>query len=125
MVLTTTYFIHNYLYSERCSVAVYEMVNFMKKVFSSKNSSFPLRGKSTANLLIYAHFIKLFWNAQWCSCLRHCVTSLNASASILDGIIGIFLWLNPSCHTMPLRSTLSLTYMSTRYISWVVKVPGA
>jgi hypothetical protein len=49
----------------------------------------------------------------------------NASVSILDGIIGIFLWLNPSGHTMALRSTLPLTYVSTRYISWAVKVAGA
>ena len=54
------YCIYNYLCFERCSVSAYEMVNSMKKHFSSKNSSFPLRGKSTANLLYLCSLYEVF-----------------------------------------------------------------
>jgi len=40
------------------------------------------------------------------------------------GVIGIFHWHNPSDHTMALESTQPLTEMSTRSISWRVKVAG-
>jgi len=38
--------------------------------------------------------------------------------SIPDGVIGIFLWHNPSGRTMVLELTKPLTEMSTRNISW-------
>ena len=53
--------------------------------------------------------------AQW---LRCCATNRKVSASIPDGVIGIFHWNNPSDRTMALGSTQRLTEMSTRKISW-------
>ena len=47
------------------------------------------------------------------------------AGSIPDGVIGIFHWHNPSCHTMAVGSTQPLTEMSTRSISWGVKAAGA
>ena len=50
------------------------------------------------------------------------IMSKNASrkvaGSILDGVIGILHWHNPSGHTMALGSTQPLPYTSTRNISW-------
>jgi hypothetical protein len=43
--------------------------------------------------------------------------SRKVAGSILDGVIGIFYWLNTSSHTLSLGSTQPLTEMSTRYIS--------
>jgi len=45
--------------------------------------------------------------------------------SIPDGVIGIFHCHNPSVHTMALGLTHLLTALSTRHISWGVKVAGA
>jgi hypothetical protein len=45
--------------------------------------------------------------------------------SIPDGVIGIFHWHNPSGCTMALGLTQPLTEMSTRNISWGVKVASA
>jgi hypothetical protein len=61
---------------------------------------------------------------RWCSWLRHCATSRKVAGSILDGIIEIFHWHNPSGRTMAMEST-HLTKMSTRNISWGVKAAGA
>jgi hypothetical protein len=47
------------------------------------------------------------------------------AGSIPDGIIGIFHLRNPSGRTMALGLTQPLTEMSTRNISWWVKVIGA
>ena len=60
----------------------------------------------------------------WRSWLRHCATSRKVVGSIPDGVIGIFLWHNPSGRTMALGSTQALTEMSTRNISWGVKAAG-
>jgi hypothetical protein len=46
-------------------------------------------------------------------------------SSILDNVIEIFHGHDPSGHTMAPGLTLPLTDMSTRNISWVVKVAGA
>jgi len=46
------------------------------------------------------------------------------AGSIPDGAIVNFHWLNPSGRTMALMSTQPLTEMSTRDISWGVKVAG-
>ena len=53
--------------------------------------------------------------AQW---LRCCVTNRKVAGSIPDDVTGIFVGHNPSDRTMALRSTLPLTEMSTRIISW-------
>ena len=62
---------------------------------------------------------------RWHSWLRHCATSRKVVGSILDGVNGIFYWHNPSGRTMALGLTQPLTEMSTRNISWGVKVASA
>ena len=51
---------------------------------------------------------------QW---LRCCVTNRKVTASIPDGVTGIFHWHNPSDRTTALGSTQPLTEMSTRSVS--------
>ena len=48
----------------------------------------------------------------------HCATNRKVSGSILDGVVGIFRWHNPSGRTVALRSTQPLTEMSTSNISF-------
>jgi len=62
---------------------------------------------------------------RWRSWSRHCATSRKVAGSITDGVIGIFHWHNPSGRTMALGLTQPLTEMSTRNVSWGVKVAGA
>jgi hypothetical protein len=59
---------------------------------------------------------------RWRSWLGHCATSQKAAGSISDGIIGIFHWLNPSCRTVVLGTTQTLTEISTSSISLEVRV---
>jgi hypothetical protein len=56
------------------------------------------------------------------SWLRHCATNWKVASSIPDDVIGIFHWHNPSDCTMALGSVRNLTEMSTRNISWEVKL---
>jgi hypothetical protein len=49
----------------------------------------------------------------WRSWLRLCATSRKVAVSILDSVIGIFHWHNPSGRTMALWSTQPLTAMNT------------
>jgi hypothetical protein len=56
---------------------------------------------------------------RWRSLLRHCATNRKVAGSISDGVNGSFHWHNPFGPTQP------LTEMSTRNISWGVKVAGA
>jgi hypothetical protein len=63
---------------------------------------------------------KKCWGARWRSWL-HCATSRKVAGSIPYGVIGIFHWINPSSRTMALRSTLPVTEMCARSISWGVK----
>jgi hypothetical protein len=65
------------------------------------------------------------WGTRWRSWLRHCSTSRKVAGSIPHGVIKIFQWLNPPGRTMALGSTLPLTEMSTRNLSWGVKAAGA
>jgi hypothetical protein len=62
---------------------------------------------------------------RWRSWLIHGVISRKVTGSISDGVIGIFHWHNPCGLTMALGLTQPLTEMSTRNISWGVKVAGA
>jgi hypothetical protein len=55
---------------------------------------------------------------RWRRWLRHCATSRKVAGSILDGVIGIFHWHNPSDRTMSLGWTQPVTEVSTRNISW-------
>jgi len=52
----------------------------------------------------------------------HLATSRKVAGSIPDGVIEIFQLHNPTGRTMALGSTQPLTEMSTRNISWGVKV---
>jgi hypothetical protein len=61
---------------------------------------------------------------RWCSRMRNCSTSQKFAGSIPDGVTWIFHQHNPSGHTMTLGLTQPLTEMSTRNISWGVKVAG-
>ena len=47
-------------------------------------------------------------STRWGSWLKHFATSQNVSASIPDGVTGIFHWHNPSGRTVDLRSTQPL-----------------
>jgi hypothetical protein len=70
------------------------------------------------NLLTYFHG----GGARLRSWLRHYVTNRNVAGSIPDGVTGICHWHNRFGRTMALRSTQPLTEMSTRNLSWGVKV---
>ena len=61
----------------------------------------------------------------WHSWLRHCTTNWKVTGLIPDGVIGIFHWLNPSSCTITPGSTQPVTELSTRDISWEVKMAGA
>jgi hypothetical protein len=56
--------------------------------------------------------------------LRHCATSRKVAGSIPIGVIRMFNWQNTSGRTMALGLTQPLTQMSTRNISWGVKMAG-
>ena len=62
---------------------------------------------------------------RWCSWLRYCATCRKAAVSIPDGVTGIFLWHNPSGHTVALGSTQPLTEMSTRYVELTTLPPSS
>ena len=62
---------------------------------------------------------------RWRIWLRHCATSRKVDGSIPDDVNVNFHRHNPSGRTATLRSTKPLTEMSTRSISWRVKVAGA
>jgi hypothetical protein len=59
------------------------------------------------------------------SWLTHCATRWMVVGSIPNGVIRIFYWHNPSGRTMAVWLTQPLTEMSTRNISWGVKVTDA
>jgi len=56
---------------------------------------------------------------------RHCSTTRKVEGSLLDCVIEIFHWHNPSGRIMALGSTQPLKEMRTRNISWGVKEAGA
>jgi len=66
-----------------------------------------------------------FGGTWWRNWLRHCATDWEVVGSIPDGVRGIFHLHNPSGHTTALGLTQPLTQMSTRNISWGLKVAGA
>jgi hypothetical protein len=72
-------------------------------------------------ILIVYSCLHFNWGTRWRSSLRHCTTSRKVAGSIPDGVIGIFHLHNPSGRTMAQGSTLPLTEMNTRDISWGVK----
>jgi hypothetical protein len=57
----------------------------------------------------------------WSSWLRHWATSRKVAGSIPDGVNLTFHWYNLTGRTMFLGPPQSVTEMSTRNISWVVK----
>ena len=74
---------------------------------------------------VFMIFIYIEWDTPWRCWLRHCAISRKVASPISEGVIGIFHWHNPSGRTMTLGSTLPLTEMSTRNISWRVKKTDA
>ena len=67
----------------------------------------------------------MFWDTRWRSWLRHSATSRKVLGSICDGVIGIFHRRNSSGRNIAVGLTQPLIEMSTRNISWGVKVAGA
>jgi hypothetical protein len=57
------------------------------------------------------------WGTRWRSGWGTALQTEKVACSILDGVIGIFHWHNPSGHTLALGSTQALTEVSTRNIS--------
>ena len=53
---------------------------------------------------------------RWRSCLRHSAASRKVAGSVPDVVSGTFHWRNPSCRTMALGSTQTLTEFRTRGI---------
>jgi hypothetical protein len=88
-----------------------------------------LRMNKTVHLLLIvpamAFYVVTFHKAnttRWHSWLRHCATSREVTGSIPNGVTGIFHWHNPSGRTMAPGMIQPLTEMSTKNISWGVKV---
>jgi len=71
-----------------------------------------------------SYYSNMSGGPRWRNWLRHCATSRKVAGSIPDGVTGTFHWHNPSGRTMALGSTLPLTEMSNRNISWGVKAAG-
>jgi len=57
--------------------------------------------------LISSTFLFMVEGTRWRRWLRHCTTSWKVAGSIPDGVIWIFHWHNPSCHTMALDSAFN------------------
>jgi hypothetical protein len=99
------------------------------KALCSKHKEMPAQWHSVTSLRtwILQHKTQLQWTLGYAvmSWLRHCTTIQKVAGSIPNGFTGIFHWHNPSSCTMALGLTRPLTQMSTRIISWGVKVAGA
>jgi hypothetical protein len=54
----------------------------------------------------------------------HYATSRKGACSIPDGVIGFFIWPNPSSHAMALGSTQPLIEMSTRNLLGAQRAAG-
>jgi membrane-bound lytic murein transglycosylase B len=67
------------------------------------------------SIFIRLHVVMGTAVAQW---LRHCATNQKVAGSIPDGVMEIFIDINPSDRTMALGSTQPLTEISTGSISW-------
>ena len=74
----------------------------------------PLLLKATFKLVI----LYQNWVTQWGSRLRHYATSWKVVSSIIDGVIVIFDWHNPSNRNVILGLSETVTEISTRCISW-------
>ena len=111
------------------SGSVSDMNNLSHKESNHDFSTVPTRSIVNIPAVLSCLSLKLeitlfYWGAQWRSWLRHCATSQKVAGSILDGVVGIFHWHNPSGHSMALGSTQPLTEMSTRSISWGIETAG-
>jgi hypothetical protein len=76
--------------------------------------------KSNTHFIFSTFFLRGTRLRSW---LRHCATRRKVAGSIPDGVIWFFHWHNLSGRTM--GSIQSLTEISSRNISWGVKVAGA
>jgi hypothetical protein len=92
----------------------YDMIYLLTKIGLSPGGSTHLHTNNT-------------WNNtnkySWFSFLWHSATSQKVAGSIPDGVTGIFHWHNPSGRTMVLGSTLPLTEINVRNISWGKRRP--
>jgi len=77
--------------------------------------------KETSLLSKIFYFTPYSWSTRWHSC----ATRQKVTDSIPDGVNGIFHWHTPSGRTMALGLTQPLIEMSTRNISWGIKVASA
>jgi hypothetical protein len=73
------------------------------------SESYTFRYELSLNFFGLNEFYVLPRYTRWRSCLRHCATSRKVTASIPDGVIGVFHRRNPSGRTMALGSTQLLT----------------
>jgi len=99
------------------------------KALCSKHKETLVQWHSVTSLKtwILQHKTQLQWTLGYAvmSWLRHCAASRKVAGSIPDGFIGIFHWHNPFSCTMALGLTQPLIEMSTRNISWGIKVASA
>ena len=118
----------NFFLKVNASVSTPNSLKILKiySTFPSKCWTTTLnKPKNISSHLLLIPLIVIIQGTRWCSWLRHCATSRKVKGLIPDGIIGIFHSNNPSCSTMAMGLTRSLTEMSTRNISWGVKAAGA
>jgi hypothetical protein len=92
------------------------------------NNTKKLHGVIFQNTVIifeYSLFTEVIGGTRWRIWLRHCATSRKLAGSILNSVIGIFHWHNPSDHTMALGLTQPLTEKNSRNVSCGVKAVAA
>jgi hypothetical protein len=87
--------------------------------FSTKTISNSLVRLDSVILILYLFYVPTSMSgtavAQW---LRYCATNQKVAGSIPDGVMELFIDINPSDRTMALVSTQPPTEMSTGSISW-------
>jgi len=83
----------------------------------SYTSTHPLGHTGPVTVSLYPFYLSM-WGTRWRSWLRHWVTRREVAVSILDGVIGIFLWRNLFGRNMALGLTHTIKEMSSRNISW-------
>jgi hypothetical protein len=96
-----------YILPTTMSYKVSPQINVFKITYSKCFLTFHMQAGSTS----------------WRSWLRHCIINRKVAGFVPDGVNGIFY--NPTGRTMDLGLIQPLTEMSTRNISWEVKLAGA
>ena len=96
---------------------------YSQRLFLTGNTN--LKKSQLFNVLLFDSVLYNWARCWWRSWLRHCAISQKVVGSIPEGVIGIFLWHNPSGRTIAPGLTQPLTEMRTRNIFCGVKVAGA